>query len=146
MHFQTNNLYTQLFANQCPFSYGPAIFNARALYSLINQNQDVYFDQDCPEKGYSGRPNLSENESTALNNLLALNETKKISKKTDTEYLVFPNPAKDKIYLRSKIANSSLNITISDILGRVFVSKIIVISDYNAFLNLDLPNGIYLCR
>ena len=50
---------------------------------------------------------------------------------------------KDKLYIRSKISSANLNITISDIIGRVFISKTIVINDYTGLLNLDLPNGIY---
>ena len=140
---EADNTQLLILANQCPFSDGPAIFKARILYSLINQNQDIYYDEDCPEKGYSGRPSLTESESSILNNLLALNETKKISKKINTEYIVFPNPAKDKLYIRSKISNANLRITISDMIGRVFISKNIVINEYDGFLNLDLPNGIY---
>jgi hypothetical protein len=126
-----------------PFADGPAVFKARALYDFINFSNDVYYDEDCPEKGYSGRATLNDTENITLNELLAINETKKITKKINAEYILYPNPVNDKIFISSKISNSNLNITITDILGRVFVTKIIVINTFKWMLNLDLPNGIY---
>lgn len=125
-----------------PFSDGPAVFKARALYDLVNTSAEIYYDEDCPEKGYSGRPGLTGNDNN-LNVLLAQNESRKIIKKKIIDYVLFPNPAQDRLYLRSKNSGTNLYITITDVLGRVFVSKAIAVSEHEGMLEVNLPNGIY---
>lgn len=130
-----------LLANQCPFSDGPAVFKARALYDFINFSNEVYYDEDCPEKGYSGR--AGHNDESALNVLLAVNESKKISKKINADFILFPNPANDKVFIRSRVANGNITVVVSDVLGRVFITKGISLNSTLSTIDLDLPNGVY---
>ena len=128
-------------ANQCPFSDGPAVFKARVLYDLVNTSAEVYYDEDCPEKGYSGR--AGHNDESTLSTLLALNETKKISKKVNADFILFPNPANDKIYVKSRVVDGNITVVISDLLGRVFIRKGISLNGNVSMIDLDLPNGVY---
>jgi hypothetical protein len=143
MQYGISNTTQLILANQCPFADGPAVFKARALYDFINFSNEVYYDEDCPEKGYSGRAASNDTENNSLNELLAITETKKITKKIKTEYFLYPNPAFDKIYIRSKSNNEQLDIYVCDILGRVFLTTNLSVKNHLSTINFDIPNGVY---
>jgi len=138
---------TSLFilANQCPFTDGPAVYKARALYTLIYGTVVEYYDEDCAPEGYSERKANPADSSQAnpVNALLAEHETRNIVKKSKTEYKIYPNPTIDAIYIKSKKENEVIHVIISDLSGRRMLDQVLSVNAYQTDLKLDLLNGIY---
>lgn len=59
---------------------------------------------------------------------------------------ISPNPADDKLTIKSGEAKLELSISIFDITGREVFSKQVTTENFSVTLGLDLPNGVYLAR
>ena len=138
-----------LLAYQCPFTDGQVVYNARALYNLVNQTIVVYNDNNCSKRGFSFR---ELNDSTTGNTpeeeellqQLIVNEKLSMEKfKYASEYVLFPNPAYNEFSIFSNLKQENLQVTITDVNGKVLISKKLATENYSTKLNFNLINGIY---
>lgn len=109
-------------ANKCPFTEGEVIYQARTLYNVINSTVETFKD-NCPDNSSS---RLSQ--SNSFNNW---------------DVNIYPNPATNELYIRTKNESETLKIQVMDVNGRL-------IADYDTKTNatisnikLDLISGIY---
>jgi hypothetical protein len=129
-----------LLALQCPFSDGPAVYKARALFNLVFGVVMEYVDENCVPEGYSLRPaNGKTNEMSALKQ----KENTRNEKYLSNKYVVYPNPTASSISIKSGRKTKYLDITIQDCLGSV-VQKLRVESENPVLtMELNLRKGIY---
>lgn len=144
------NIQLLLLAYQCPFTDGQVVYNARALYNLVNQTIVVYNDNNCRSKGFSfGRTqdsitNYSPEESELLDQLIVAEKNSKDKFKPIENYNLHPNPAQKTVYINStNNENETVTIKITDTANRVLFQKQVEINNYLGKLNLDLIDGIY---
>lgn len=138
----------QILASQCPFSDGPAIYKARALYNLAYNAVEVYNDDECAPKGYSQRQvHITQAADTLMQQmLLKNNEAKKISKVIATSYKIYPNPANEYFYVKGKFSNEKLSVKILDINGRIIQTNTVETDGSKSKIFVDLINGVYLIQ
>lgn len=144
------NIQLLLLAYQCPFTDGQVVYNARALYNLVNQTVVVYNDNNCRNRGFSfGRTqdsaaHFSPEESELLDQLIVAEKYSKDKFKPIESYNLHPNPAQNTVYINStNNENETVTIKITDTANRVLFQKQVEINNYLGKLNLDLIDGIY---
>ena len=146
------NIQLLLLAYQCPFTDGQVVYNARALYNLVNQTIVVYNDFNCANRGFSFRANndsavnqLSNDEELLLNQLITNEKETKLKFKQINNYIIYPNPAIIEVnILRNNSSNETLQISILDINGKVLLNKTIINQNNITKLNLNLIEGVYV--
>jgi len=130
---------------QCPFSDGPAVYKARALWNLIYGSTPSYYDDECTPEGYSSRTGKIEN-ITELDNLterLEAREIKNKKQKNKSDYKIYPNPATDEISITGFQKDERIEVIISEVTGRE-LSRQIANPDASLInLKVELNNGIY---
>ncbi|MBX3165656.1 MAG: T9SS type A sorting domain-containing protein [Bacteroidetes bacterium] len=117
----------------CPIEYGSSIYKARALYSDI---YSVFIRYDDCNVGEMGGRMLAELQNQNPNTKLA--DRWRID--------LFPNPAQNKITLKSKNEKEDLQVEIIDVMGRELVNTRVKIKDYTTDMDVDLLNGVYFIR
>ncbi|MCA0431615.1 MAG: T9SS type A sorting domain-containing protein [Bacteroidetes bacterium] len=143
------NIQLLLLAYQCPFTDGQVVYNARALYNLVNQTIVVYNDNNCSKRGFSFRElndsiiSNTPEEEELLQQLIVNEKTSKEKFKYASEYVLFPNPAYNEFSIFSNLKQENLQITITDVNGKVLISKKLATENYSTKLNFNLINGIY---
>ncbi|MBL0103913.1 MAG: T9SS type A sorting domain-containing protein [Bacteroidetes bacterium] len=111
-------------AQLCPLSDGPAVYHARALYSLIDPDQDYDDDITCVQNGYYFRMQQGINRKSS----------------------VFPNPTSGEVTIVCLAPENTL-LEILDICGKVcFQSKLNSNSDSHVINLSRLENGMYTYR
>jgi hypothetical protein len=147
------NLQLLVLAHQCPFTDGAVVYNARSLYGLINMVSIDYNDAYCAQLGFSFKTNNSDSIgnsviSDQLYTELIRNE--KVSKETfknKTNYFLFPNPAKDELFINStNMESESVELEISDANAKLLVRQVVSINNYLGKIFLNLVNGIYTVK
>lgn len=143
------NIQLLLLAYQCPFTDGQVVYNARALYNLVNQTILVYNDNNCSSKGFSFRElndsatsNTPEQEEL-LQQLIVNEKVSKEKFKYANEYVLFPNPAYNEFSIFTNQQQENLQVTITDVNGKVLISKKLATENYSTKFNFNLINGIY---
>jgi hypothetical protein len=141
----TDSLALLVLANQCPFSDGPAVYKARSLYSQIYMQIREYNDEECVPEGYSLRNSAGSDNgmNEELKSELKINESKKAEKYNGLGYRIFPNPTKDAFRINSFGKSEIVDITITDITGKIIFSKTINVNGVSEPIALELTNGIY---
>ena len=114
----------------CPGTDGTIIYQARALYNLINKTVRV-FNDNC---------SVDDGAINSQNNAKTIGSTDKKTWNVD----LFPNPTKGNFTLVSKSENEVLNVVISDVTGKVIFNKTVNTSNFIANLELNTVTGIYL--
>jgi len=135
----------EILCYQCPFSDGPAVYKARALWTLIYGGMPSYYDDECTPEGYSSRIGKTENTSDLdnLTQLLAARETKNIKRRNKNEYNIYPNPATNEISITGFQKDESVEVIISEVTGRELSRQIANLDDSVINLKVELNNGIY---
>jgi len=141
------NLQLLLLAHQCPFADGQVVYNARALYNLVNQTIVVYNDNNCSKRGFSFRElndsmiSNTPEEDELLQQLIVNEKVSKEKFKYVNEYVLFPNPADNEVSVRWNNGSGDLRIITMD--GHV--AKTVRSATNTATLSVaDLPAGLYL--
>jgi len=143
------NLQLLLLAHQCPFADGQVVYNARALYNLVNQTIVVYNDFNCFSRGFSfGRTqdsveNYSPEESELLNQLVINEKETKTKFKLQNSYIIYPNPTVNEVNILSNNAIEMLQVNVLDVNGKILLSKNLQLQDYKTQLKLNLIEGVY---
>jgi hypothetical protein len=124
-------------ANKCPFVDGAVVYEARSLYSAINEKIIIYNDQNCYTQnehggGHDGR--MMKQGTSSISNEIA----------QGVQYLLMPNPASDYLKITSFNADESVKIKITDLAGKLLLEKDLQIKNHFTILELDLLNGMYL--
>ena len=139
-----------ILCHQCPFVDGAVVYEARALYNLVNETVVVYNDANCSKIGFSFRTTndssaITTPQETDLFNQLVINETfTKTKFKPLVEYNLYPNPAINEVAIISNTnSTEKLEVKITDVNGKLLISKTLITIDFRADLKLDLLNGIY---
>jgi len=138
------NILLNILAHQCPFSDGPVVYQARSLYSIVNEDASLYTDVGCVERGYSYGKAADTATTDQLEVQLMQNEKLSNEKfKPVTAYGIFPNPAENSVNIMSTRAREILQVQIVDVNGKILLNTTMIISDHKAELNFNLLNGIY---
>ncbi len=141
------NLQLAILAHQCPFTDGAVVYNARVFYSLVNSVVVNYNDTYCTQIGFSFRTNNDSTGNTLHENfyeqLVSNEQITKTKFKTVLEYKLYPNPAINEVAIISNFVSERLEVKITDVNGKLLLSKTLNINNYRADLKFDLINGIY---
>ena len=114
-------------AQQCPFTDGTAVYQARALLTYFD---DTEYANSCETNASASRSSSSEDQSINLG-YQAL------------QTLVYPNPVKDELFVETQFQNAT--IIIYSILGQEVLNAKLIES--RTRLSLDnLNNGTYLYK
>jgi hypothetical protein len=115
-------------AEQCPFSGGPAVFNARSMHNTVQDT--IYDDRDlCTEQGILWRIQKPKAE--------------KIEKELTFKF--YPNPASDYGTLQMQGKHNAMTLEIVDILGRSVYTNTIADNAVSVVLPFDkTASGIYM--
>jgi hypothetical protein len=117
-------------AKLCPGNDGAIVYQARALYNLIYKTVKV-LKENCSSAIISGGRLMSSASAT---------ETLKNSWSVD----LFPNPTRGNFTLVSKLESEALNLTITDLAGKLIYSNTVNTSNFIANLELNAKQGVYL--
>jgi hypothetical protein len=138
-------------AHQCPAIDGTVVYQARHLYSLVNETVITYNDYYCSQIGFSfGRENADSIDGYTSNELeqylinyekQSLKNSEKV--KSTYQFNLFPNPAKNEVNITSFKNKERIIVQILDVNNRVLFEKEIEIINHISNLKLDLLNGIY---
>jgi hypothetical protein len=119
----------QNIAQQCPFTDGAAVYQARA---LLTQYDSTEYYSACEFDGLNNSSSGRENLSTGISN------TSKFFKTT-----IYPNPAKNELFIESE--EGSITVLVQTISGQLVMQE--KINGAQAKLNIEnLENGAYLLR
>ena len=111
-------------AQLCPLSDGPAVYHARALYSLIDPDQDYDDDISCVQNGYYFRMQQGVKHKSS----------------------VFPNPTSGDVTIVYKF-QSDTYLQLEDMYGRTCLMTKLKANSDSHLLNLsNFENGIYTYR
>ncbi len=111
--------------NICPLAGGESVYKARAILSYLNGYATEFDDATLCGKG---------------------NEILNKSIKNTTDIKVFPNPAKDQIFIKYTI-NQDAQFEIWDILGKKITNgKLKKDSNLHAIETASFPNGSYFIK
>jgi hypothetical protein len=116
-------------ASLCPVEYGAVVYKARALLNSIYAVVVNY--TDC------GGASMGSRQVANINTGI-LNQTEAAA--VD----IYPNPASNKLIIRSSVANEEIYIRIFDMTGREVLSKQLKTDNYSGVIDLDLSNGAYI--
>ncbi|MBX3165663.1 MAG: T9SS type A sorting domain-containing protein [Bacteroidetes bacterium] len=114
----------------CPIEYGSSIYKARALYSDIYSVFIRYDDCNVGEMGGRFAANTPQPE------ILNQSEIWNVE--------LYPNPAQNKITIRSSNESEELHIAIQDLTGRIIYNATIKTKSFVGNMELNLLNGAYL--
>jgi hypothetical protein len=143
------NIQLLLLAYQCPFTDGQVVYNARALYNLVNQTAIVYNDFNCNALGFSfGRTasdsvKLSNDDESILMQLEVLEKQSVEKFKPFEKYTLYPNPATNYVTIVSNTNTENVHIQITDVNGKILISGAKAILNFETSLQLNLISGIY---
>lgn len=117
-------------AKLCPGVDGAIVYQARALYNLIYKTIKVY----------------NENCSTINNSVsrFATNSTETSNLIKNWTVDLYPNPSRGNFTLVSKLESEELNVTITDVAGKLIYSNKVNTSNFIVNLDLSTKAGIYL--
>ncbi|MBX3165660.1 MAG: T9SS type A sorting domain-containing protein [Bacteroidetes bacterium] len=121
-------------AHLCFNEYGTNIYRARELYNSLYKTVVKYEDCKCFGEG-TGLTTPNTNTKTSNSKL-----------KDRWRIDLFPNPAQNKITLKSKNETEDLQVEITDVMGRKLVNTRVKIKDYTTDMDVDLLNGVYFIR
>jgi len=114
--------------NLCPDESGAVVYQARALYNVVYKTT-IIFNDDCG-KG---------NDNIKISDIL---QDQKNSSGFDVA--VFPNPNAGKFNVTPLgLIVGELQITISDVTGKIIYDNAVPVSNGNATFNLDVSGGVY---
>jgi hypothetical protein len=139
-----------ILASQCPFSDGPAIHKARALYNMMYYANLSFNDEGCVPEGYALRvaapsqdsivPQVSKTEIALLEN----HENKQSLKFPGFTFSFYPNPNNGEVNISTYSRSQYMQCSVCDVMGRIVYSeKLQLMSGRPHTLNLDLKTGIY---
>ncbi len=112
-------------AAMCPGTDGACVYQARALYNTVFNALPFY-----PVCGNSSARMMNNQDIENSSNIWNLK--------------LYPNPTSDKLTVESGNENESLEITISDLSGRLFLATDLKLNGFSADIDLTLINGVYL--
>ncbi len=118
-------------ASQCPEEGGNAVFKARSILAVINEN--TLFDDD----EFNCIPVEERNRDQA-----------RVAESILLEFKLYPNPAKDEIMLEwpSNLAGEG-TVVLFDLTGREKFRRALIFDNHKTLLQTNtLPAGIYLCK
>jgi len=123
----SDSLILDTLASLCIAQFGTMVHQARVLYDFIYDNFHLY-NENCP--------GLGNNNKT----LQVLTST------TAKEYSfgLFPNPAKDELFIHLPEGEKTFSVSIYDINGRMVYEATTECENSLSKLNLDLENGVYM--
>ena len=134
-----DSLSIEALAGACPFTYGSAVYKARALYDLVYNDLRIFtYTCDTPVADTSGG---GERKGRSTGNSI-------VSDDQGQEYTLFPNPNKGKFILQQSINdNKPVNLELINSFGQSIYKT--DASFLNQKTNIDLspmPTGVYLLK
>ncbi len=120
----------QAIAKLCPYESGPAVYNARALLTKVDQT--VYFNA-CEMPNSSSRIQTNDNS---------------IAQQDKDKVIIYPNPASDKLHIAVQLeADQKGQLSIYDITGKLLISETISgNSTVSEISTASLSEGIYMYK
>jgi hypothetical protein len=132
----------------CPGIYGSWVYQARALYDQIYRLTSPP-EMDCLDQPAAGRANPAANNNPGISTVthdvtLPLRyNPQNVTVADKWKAGIYPNPAKNDLYIGSSSNNEELNVKIEDVQGRLLIDKTVKIENHSVYLQLDLQSGIY---
>jgi hypothetical protein len=114
--------------HKCPFTDGAVVYQARALYNLINQTVEV-FNDNCPQIVNSNSKLIKPDFDSNTTN--------------DWSAGIFPNPANDELFINSTNENEELKVSITDVSGKNVANYTIKTASFTGKIKLEINSGIY---
>ena len=119
-------------ANGCPFTDGPAVYQARALYNVVYSTV-VVFEDDCPTEPNNGRVWNKEENSNIENK--------------DFDVLLYPNPASDELFIAPfELQKGEIAVEIRDMNGKLVYKENTNLSEGVGQIKLNVSNGVYFVK
>lgn len=115
-------------ANKCPFLEGEVIYQARALYNVINSTVESFKD-NCP---------VEDNTNARLTN------SKPISDVHAWNANIYPNPASNELFINSTKESEEIKVIITDVNGRTIADHFVNTNGFTANVKLNMNSGIYI--
>jgi hypothetical protein len=113
-------------ANKCPFLEGEVIYQARALYNVINSTVGSFKD-NCPGD--------EQSSSRLANNNLSSVDIWNAS--------IYPNPASNELFISSTKEIEQIKVIITDVNGRTIADYFVKTNGFAANMKLSIDSGIY---
>ncbi len=118
------------YAALCPYIYGPAVFQARALYGLLF-NYAVNFENACPETGST--PQLQQETAMAVTEAAL-----------PGKYRLYPNPSGGSFFVEVvEDTDAPLLVQLIDAFGRVLFEQELEGGREKQLLQTEIPDGMY---
>jgi hypothetical protein len=134
---EEDTVFLQWLSSSCPYIEGEAVYEARALYSLLNPGWVIDDEEDCQDHSMAKTDGQERN-------------VEQIREKANTENLVslFPNPATNELNFVYKFRKDEAGtVEVANVMGQK-VKTINLPQNQNLITtnNLSLPTGFYICR
>lgn len=130
------NVQLYVLAHKCPAIDGTVVYQARNLYSLVNEKVTTYNDYYCAQLGFSFGRIKSDTTDKLLTNVNEINNRNWLID-------IYPNPAQEEITISTINEQENLIITIYDVQGKLLLNKEVTTDKRYAKIKLDLKNGMY---
>jgi hypothetical protein len=127
-------------ANSCPYVYGMAVHQARALYN-------IYYDGFYPFFNNCGTDGSGNSLGSDARSMAPQQDRKDISVQVNSAIYPNPNDGNYTLRINRNGEKTSVEITIFDITGRLVVTEKKAVGDSSEFqLKNDLKDGMYLVK
>lgn len=130
----TDSAVVKAIANLCPELNGNVVFEARALYRILFEDDTTIFNDTCSLDTAGIASRYASNQHSVSN--------------TIQQYKLYPNPNEGTFILKQLITDSNpVNVTIQDVLGkRVFQQEVIFINNTAQIQIGAVSTGVYLLQ
>lgn len=115
-------------ASKCPFTDGAIVYQARALFNIVNNTVEV-FEDNCPQDNKSSSRLMNSSSNGTINNLW--------------NAAIYPNPATDELYISTNQEKEEVKIIITDVNGRVLIDSSLKTEAFTGRIKLNMNSGIY---
>lgn len=106
---------------------GAVIYQARALYNVINRCVQI-FNDNCPNEISNSR--LSNN-SSSVNSI------------NEWSANIYPNPASEELYINTNKENEDVQVKITDVNGKLIANYDLKTEAHIGQIKLYMKNGVY---
>jgi hypothetical protein len=115
-------------ARLCPGTHGAVVYQARALCNFLYLE---LLHPDCDTETGARAALADQHDQQAGTNALR-------------ELQIFPNPAKDQLWIKTGKEREQLHVIVNDLSGRTVLDRAVEVKGFFANLEMDLINGAYL--
>lgn len=112
--------------NKCPLTEGSVVYQARALYNVVNRCVQTFID-NCPIENSNARFS-NTNSSSSVNEWTAN---------------IYPNPTSEELFINSSNEQEELQVRITDVSGKLIATYNVRTTSFIAQVKLYMKSGVY---